>query len=38
MLTTQTKDAEHGKGGEKLIARLLILRHDCVIFENVYGL
>jgi hypothetical protein len=38
MLTTQTKDAEHSKGGEKLSARVLILRHDCVFFENVYGL
>ncbi len=38
MVTSQGKNAEHGKGGEKLSARLFILRHDCVVFENVYGL
>lgn len=38
MVATQSKNAEHGKGGEKLSARVLIPRHDCVFFENVYGL
>ncbi len=38
MTNPQSQNTEHGKGGEKLSARLSILRHDCVVFENVYGL